>query len=45
MLLLLPAIAYYLLFTTLREKGLEWRLATLAAAVLCGTSVVVFTQT
>ncbi len=44
MLLLLPFIAYCLLFLILREKGLEWRQAALTAAVFCGTSVVLFTE-
>lgn len=44
MLLLLPCIAYCLLFRILREKGLEWRRAALTAAVLCGTCVVIFTE-
>ncbi len=44
MLLLLPCIAYGLVFLILRKKGLEWRRAALTAAVLCGASVVVFTE-
>jgi hypothetical protein len=44
MLLLLPCIAYCLLFRILREKGLEWRRAALTAAVFCGTCVVLFTE-
>lgn len=44
MLLLLPCIAYCLLFWILREKGLEWRRGALTAAVLCGTCVVLFTE-
>ena len=44
MLLLLPCIAYYLLFRILRAKGLEWRRATLTSAVLCGTCVALFTE-
>lgn len=44
MLLLLPCIAYWLLFRILRQKGLEWRRAALTAAVLCGTCVVLFTE-
>jgi hypothetical protein len=44
MLLLLPGIAYCLIFGILRKKGLEWRQAALTAAVLCGTSVVLFTE-
>jgi hypothetical protein len=44
MLLLLPCIAYWLLFWILRQKGLEWRRAALTAAVLCGTCVVLFTE-
>ncbi len=44
MLLLLPGIAYCLLFLVLREKGLEWRQAALTAAVFCGACVVLFTE-
>jgi hypothetical protein len=44
MLLLLPCVAYCLLFLILHEKGLEWRRAALTAAVLCGTCVVLFTE-
>jgi hypothetical protein len=44
MLLLLPCVAYCLLFLILREKGLEWRHAALTAAVFCGTCVVLFTE-
>jgi hypothetical protein len=44
MLLLLPCIAYGLLYRILRKKGLEWRRAILTSAVLCGTAVVLFTE-
>jgi hypothetical protein len=44
MLLLLPCIAYWLIFRILRVKGLEWRRGVLTSAVLCGTCVVVFTE-
>lgn len=44
MLLLLPCIAYCLLFLILREKGLEWRRAALTSAVFCGTCVALFTE-
>jgi hypothetical protein len=44
MLLLLPCIAYFLLFQILRDKGLEWRRAALTAAVFCGTCVAMFTE-
>lgn len=44
MLLLLPCIAYALLFLVLREKRLDWRRACLTAAVFCGTCVVAITE-
>jgi hypothetical protein len=45
MLLILPVAAILLFFLILREKGIEWRRAALAAAVFCGTCVVVITET
>jgi hypothetical protein len=45
MLLILPVAAILLFFLILREKGIEWRRAVLAAAVFCGTCVVVITET
>src|ERR1700733_14427721 len=44
MLLLLPCIAYALLYRILRKKDLEWRQASLTAAVLCGACVALFTE-
>ena len=44
MLLLLPCIAFGLLFLILREKGLEWRRACLTAAVFCGSCMVAITE-
>src|ERR1700693_3621331 len=45
MLLILPAAAFLLLFITFREKNMDWRSAVLAAAVFCGTAVVLITET
>jgi hypothetical protein len=45
MLLLLPFIAFLLLFRILREKEIDWRRAALGAAVLWGSCVVVITET
>src|SRR5947209_8448515 len=44
MMLLLPCIAYCLLFQILREKGLEWRRAAITTAVFCGGCVALFTE-
>lgn len=45
MLLFLPAAAFLLLFLIFREKKMDWRSAVLAAAVFCGTAVVLITET
>lgn len=42
--ILLPCIAYGLLYAILRRTGLEWRRAALTAAVFCGTCVALFTE-
>lgn len=44
MLLLLPLIAWLLFFLILRERDLDWRTASLAAAVCCGACVGVITE-
>jgi hypothetical protein len=40
MLLLLPVLAFIIFLLILRNKGVDWRRATLAAAIFCGTCVV-----
>lgn len=45
MLLMIPLAAFLLFFLILREKGIDWRRAVLAAAVFWGTCVVVITET
>ncbi|MGH9431370.1 MAG: hypothetical protein ACRD3T_07490 [Terriglobia bacterium] len=45
MLLILPVAAFVLIYLILREKGIDWRRAVLAAAVFWGTCVVVITET
>jgi hypothetical protein len=44
MLLILPVIAFWLIFLILRDNGLEWRRAALTATVFCGTCVVLITE-
>ena len=45
MLLILPIAAFIFFYLILRKKGVDWRRASLAAAVFWGTSVVVITET
>ena len=44
MLLILPSTAFVLFFLILRKQGIEWRQASLTAAVFWGTCVVVITE-
>jgi len=44
MLLLLPVLAFIIFFLILRNQGLDWRRAALAAAIFCGTCVVATTE-
>jgi len=45
LLLILPIASFILFYLILREKGIDWRQAALAAAVFWGTCVVVITET
>ena len=44
MLLLLPVFAFLLFFLILQNRGLDWRRAALAAAILSGSCVVLITE-
>jgi len=44
LLLVFPIAAFILLYVILREKGIDWRRAAIAAAIFWGTSVVVITE-